>query len=82
MDFLAASRTGHITCYSTSDIAAALWRVVDAKPGWLFLFAVLMAAGLLFCMVFFVSVVFLPLLCTYLSCLVALLPWFTGETFD
>ena len=82
MNFLAASRTGHITCYSTSDIAAALWRVVDAKPGWLFLFAVLMAAGLLFCMVFFVSVVvFAVTLHLSVSCLV-LLPLFTGETFD
>lgn len=27
-----------------------------STPGWLFLFAVLMAAGLLFCMVFFVRI--------------------------
>lgn len=35
--------------------------------GWLFLFAVLMAAGLLFCMVFFVS--FLSYLLIVLTCL-------------
>ena len=35
--------------------------MTTARTGWLLLFAVLMAAGLLFCMVFFVR---LTLLCT------------------